>query len=292
MRPVEPSPKSLILDLLSTVGRSSAPVRALICAAELFGIGENRLRVALARLGAEGLVESDGRGRYRLGRRARAVSDEIRGWRRLDRRLRPWQGAWIGVQTARLGNPGGAVTRCNRARALRLLGFRSFGPGLEIRPDNLCGGVADVRQRLAALGLAESGLVLRLDELDPEADADARALWDGQACVASYRTTRAALEHSGRQLALLTRPAAMIEAFRVGGTALRQLVLDPLLPEPIVPACERRALIESMQRYDSLGREAWSGWLGEAEPAGTGVPLGVREPSPAEASGLALAEGS
>ena len=46
---MEPSPRSLILDLLGTVGRGSAPVRALLEAGELFGIGGNRLRVALAR---------------------------------------------------------------------------------------------------------------------------------------------------------------------------------------------------------------------------------------------------
>ena len=74
--------------------------------------------------------------------------------------------------------------------------------------------------------------------------------------------------------------------------ALRQLVLDPLLPEPIVPAAERRALIEAMQRYDRLGRTAWAGWLGEREPTGTSVPVGMRERSPAEASGLATLEGA
>ena len=288
---MESSPKSLILDLLATVGRSSAPVRALIAAAELFGIGENRLRVALARLCADGLVESDARGRYRLGRGALGVNDEIRGWRRLGERLRPWNGSWVGVQTARLAKPSGAAARRNRERALRLLGFRRFGPGLEIRPDNLVGGVAEVRRRLAALGLAQAGLVFSLGELDPQADAATRALWDGEASIAGYRATRARLERSAALLATLPRAAAMLESFRVGGAALRQLVLDPLLPEAIVPAQERRALVESMQRYDQLGRAAWAGWLGEREPAGASVPVGVRERSPSEASDLAALEG-
>lgn len=289
---MEPSPKSLILDLLSTVGRSSAPVRALVRAAALFGIGENRLRVALARLAAAGLVERDARGRYRLGEKARGVNEEIRGWRRQGERLRPWAGDWIGVHTALLGKPGGGAARRNRERALRLLGFQSFAPGLEIRPDNLVGGVADVRQRLAGLGLAGPGLVLGLGELDPEAEARARALWDGAACTASYRATCTTLEHSGQRLAEISADAARVESFRVGGAALRQIVLDPLLPEPIVPAAERRALIECMQRYDDLGREAWAGWLGEAEAAAAGAPVGVRDASPAEASGIAALEGA
>lgn len=284
-----PSPKSLILDLLATVGRSSAPVRALIAAADLFEIGENRLRVALARLGSDGLVASDARGRYRLSGDARGVNDEIRDWRQLDTPLRAWDGSWVGVQTTRLPKAKGAIARRNRARALRLLGFRAFGPGLEIRPNNLVGGVDDVRKRLAALGLAEIGLVFGLAELDARADAAARALWDGAASVADYRATCEALERSGSLLPTLPRKEAMVESFRIGGAALRQLVLDPLLPEAIVPAAERQALVESMQLYDRLGRTAWAGWLGEKEPAGTSVPVGMRESSPAEASGLATA---
>ena len=55
----------------------------------------------------------------------------------------------------------------------------------------------------------------------------------------------------------------MSESFRLGGEAIRLLVYDPLLPEPIVAPGERRALVEAMRRYDRLGRQAWAGWLGD-----------------------------
>ena len=148
MASVDPTPRSLILDLLQTLGRASAPVRALVAAARLFGIAENSLRVALARLRAEGLVESDARGSYRLGPATRAVSQEVRSWRHLEQKLRPWQGAWVAVHTARLAR-GSALERRRRARALRLLGFRPFAAGLELRPDNRVGGVRGTRERLA-----------------------------------------------------------------------------------------------------------------------------------------------
>jgi len=64
---VEPSAKSVILDLLSTLRRGSMPVRALIEAGALFGFSGNHVRVTLARLRRSGLVERDERGRYRLG---------------------------------------------------------------------------------------------------------------------------------------------------------------------------------------------------------------------------------
>ena len=53
----------------------------------------------------------------------------------------------------------------------------------------------------------------------------------------------------------------MVESFRIGGAALRVLATDPLLPEPIVPAREREALLAAMRRYDALGRASWSAFL-------------------------------
>src|SRR5262249_20980091 len=80
---MEPTAKSVILDLLSTIGERSMPVRALVAAADFFGIEENSLRVALARLLAADTVERDERGAYRLGRRAAAVQRQVRSWRRI-----------------------------------------------------------------------------------------------------------------------------------------------------------------------------------------------------------------
>jgi hypothetical protein len=49
----------------------------------------------------------------------------------------------------------------------------------------------------------------------------------------------------------------MVESFLLGGQAIRQLALDPLLPEPIVAAADRAALVETMRTYDRLGRACW-----------------------------------
>jgi phenylacetic acid degradation operon negative regulatory protein len=285
---VQPSPRSLILDLLSTVGRASAPVRALVAAAGLFGIAENSLRVALARLLADGLVERDARGRYRLGVRAAALNEEIRAWRRVEERLVPWSGAWLAVHLAGLTKPP-ARARRERARALRVVGFRPLAPGLELRPDNLAGGVDAVRARLASLGLAAAGPVCVLDRLDTTWEARARALWDADELVQGYRDTRRSLERSAERLGELPVEAAMAESFRLGGAAIRQIVFDPLLPEPIVPAAERRALVAAMRHYDALGRRVWWGWLGDETPRD--LPVGVHGPG-AGAEALAAVERS
>src|SRR5258706_14841236 len=75
-----PSPKSAILDLLQTTRGRSLPVSALVEAGALFGLQENGMRVALARLVARGLVERDGPGRYRLAAGDEPTSPRVGGW--------------------------------------------------------------------------------------------------------------------------------------------------------------------------------------------------------------------
>jgi phenylacetic acid degradation operon negative regulatory protein len=269
-----PSARSLLLDLLATVRRGSVPVRALLEAGALFGLAGGAVRVALARLLAEGAVERDERGRYRLA--ASALGERVRSWRDLERRVRRWSGGWVGVHTGALRG-GSPRRRRERARALRLCGFRALAPGLELRPDNRAGGVAALREELRALGLEREAPVFGVAELGPEQERRARSLWDVRALAAGYRATRAALEASARRLPGLPTERARVESFELGGAAIRQLLLDPLLPDPIAPEGERRALVECMRRYDALGRRVWRGWLGDAGAAAAceGLPAGV-----------------
>ena len=273
-----PTPKSLILDLLSTIpARGAVPVGALVRAGSIFGIGENSVRVALARLRARGLVDSDERGLYRMGAAAHAVNRQVRSWRGVEAEVCDWEGAWVAVQVGRSG-PRGSARR--RATALRLLGFRSLSGPLQVRPDNLVGGVAALRERLASLAGGSDLMVFGLSELDAESDARARQLWDVRALERGYDASIATLEDSAQRLPELSREAAMAEAFRLGGEVVRQIVLDPLLPAPIVDPGRRRALVDAMRRYDALGRSFWKSWAGEA------VELAQ---TPGDGSGLAAA---
>lgn len=251
-----PTAKSLILDLLSTMGGAAMPVRALIGAGELFGLSENGIRVGLARLGVRRVVERDERGQYRVSRRAAAVQSHVRAWSRVEERMTAWDGGWIGVHTGALKRSDRRGAR-RRRRAFDFLGFRELDPGLWIRPDNLRGGVAEVRRQLEALGLDAAAIVFALGALDDATEARARRLWDVTRLRASHRAMRESLAASERRLPRLATERAMVETFTLGGRAIRELVLDPLLPEPIIPAAERRALVEAMRRYDRVGRDCW-----------------------------------
>ena len=270
--------KSLVLDLLSTLPAGRAvPVGALVRAAGLLGIGENNVRVTLARLRGRGLVDSDERGLYRMGASALAVNRQVRSWRNVEDEVRDWDGSWAAVQTGKAGDRRAAR---RRATALRLLGFRAFEAPLHLRPNNLAGGVAALRDRLATLGIGDDVLVYRLSDLDDVSDRRARGLWDTAELERGYRAGVAMLDASTERLPELTPEAAMAESFRVGGEVVRQIVLDPLLPAPIVDTHARTALVETMQRYDVLGRECWKSWAGET------VEL---EQTPSDGSGLAAA---
>jgi len=273
---VELTPKRLVLDLLSTVPATTMPVGALVAAGRLFCINENNLRVTLARLRAAGLIDPDERGRYRLAAAAAPVGKQVTAWRTVGQRVRTWDGGWIGVHTA-------AVRRSDRRahrhadRALRLLGFERLTAGLHLRPDNLIGGVDAVRQQLYELGLDAKALVFGLDELDGAAEQRARGLWDTATLRERYRSSLAALRKSERRLADLPAHEALVETFLLGRRVLHQIVLDPLLPDPLVPVGERTALVDAMGRYDRLGRACWSAFLKQSLAA-TAVPRERRLP--------------
>ena len=150
---------------------------------------------------------------------------------------------------------------------------RLHAAGLALRPDNLEGGVEDARRRLERLGLAAPARVFQIRELDAASERRARGLWDARALRAGYRATIATLEASAARLPRLAREAAMAESFRLGGAAIGSIVLDPLLPEPLLDASELDALIAAMRRYDRLGRRVWAGWISAAAP--DELPVGV-----------------
>ena len=256
------SPKSFVLDLLSTLKHGTMPVGALVEAGELFGIPGNTLRVALARLLAAGQVGRDERGRYRLAEGAAPVAKHVTSWRDLERRTRAWDGGWIAVHASAANPKVSRAARRGRTRALQMLGFAPLRPHLALRPDNLRAGVSETRRDLHALGLPAEDLVFELRELAEDEDRSARDLWDTDGLRATYRKLGNDLADSAGHLAGLPAREAMIESFLVGGRAVRELILDPLLPDEICPTDERAALLCSMKDYDRLGRAAWAEFLG------------------------------
>lgn len=258
------SAKSVILEILSA-NRGPVAVRHLVRAATIFGVAENSVRVAIVRLRAEGLVESTERGVYQLGPAARPVNRQINAYRSIGERMCAWEGDWLAVFTADLSRTDRPALR-RRSQSLKLLGFRELRTGLHIRPANLSGGLEGVREKLQQLGLDPSALLFQLNGLSPEDDAVARSLWDAKALLATYRDMQRQLEQSVDRMTEMSPEEAIREAFLLGREAIRILVLDPLLPEPLVPAAERESLAAACAKYQDDGVEHWRGYLGPLVP--------------------------
>ena len=206
-----------------------------------------------------------------------SFSDDLVHWGGMEIIIAPrggfWDSSWIGVLEPR---PGDGDSRRRRGRALHLLGFRRLAPALFVRPDNLRGGIDALRTELSALGLPPGDLVFELRSLDAVTSARARALWDSDALRTAHRELRTELEGAIRDFDTLPVDRAMVTSFLLGGQAIRQLVLDPLLPDDIAPGDERRELLETMVRYDRLGRTAWAGLLARFDVPHLGAPADTR----------------
>ena len=258
---MRPTAKRVLLELLSAASPHEAPAAVLVEAAALLGVGESNVRVTLARLVAAGTLEVTGRGQYRLGRAAQAITRQVTSWRDLEKQVLRWDGGWA---CAHLGDGTGRDRGDARrsARALGLLGFRALARGLDVRPDNLDGGVALLRERLVALGAPEAAIVFRATDLDAGAEARARGLWSADKLSASYRHTRERIERWLVAAADLDPRVAAREAFFFGGDVLRTILFDPRLPEPLVDVAERRAMVAAARRLDLFGRRIWARLFG------------------------------
>ena len=260
---MKPTAKRIVLELLSATDGHEAASSSLVAGGKLLGVAETSVRVTLTRLVADGTLELTGRGSYKLGRATAALTRQITSWRELEKQVRRWDGGWVCVQAGAGGDRGLAR---RRARALRLLGFRALDPTfsrtLSLRPDNLDGGVAALRERLYALGVEDEAMVFRASELDAGSDARARRLWDADRLTQTYHQTRDRIDrwlHAVTELPLRT---AAREAFLFGGDVLRTILFDPRLPEPLVDVGARRALVEAGKRLDATGRGLWAQLFG------------------------------
>ncbi|HYR26627.1 MAG TPA: PaaX family transcriptional regulator C-terminal domain-containing protein [Aquabacterium sp.] len=250
------APKNLILNLMRAA--EGAPVTAAdaVTSAALFGIRENSVRVTLVRLAAAGMIESAGRGTYRLGPRAADLAEDVTRWRQAEERVCDWNGQWIVVSTGNLGRSDRTALR-QRERALAMLGFRSLDSALHVRPDNLVGHAAGARERLRRLGLESEAPVFTATDFDPELDQHARTLWQGKVLSRGYTQTRKKLEDWLARADDLELEVAARECYLLGNEAIRQMVFDPMLPAPLVNVEERQAFSQALKDFDDTGHRIW-----------------------------------
>jgi phenylacetic acid degradation operon negative regulatory protein len=211
--------------------------------------------VAIARLVADGRLESDERGSYRLAPAATVLHAHVEEWRRGEARMRAWRGDWLAVAL-----PIGTARAARRSSlgTLTRLGLREGLPGLWVRPDNLRQPLESTLERARALGLEDGAELFRARDFSaPTTKRFASELWSTRELQRSYASALRNLERSVEQLDGMPRDAALVQTYLLGGEAIRVLATDPLLPEEIMPGATREALTTAMLRYDAIGHALW-----------------------------------
>lgn len=209
--------RSVLASALLGMDPPELPVAQLVRLTGLFGVSENRARVALSRMVAAGEATSDGRGRYRLAghlaaRQARqsasraGITSEYDG---------SW---WLAVVTT-AGST--AEVRTARRRALAYARLAELREGVWMRPANVAVALPDSLEAdvemMTAVPAAAGPLAARLWDL---------AAWSSQAT--DLLASLDALPPDG--------PEALAPGFELSAAVLRHLQADPLLPVQLQPS--------------------------------------------------------
>lgn len=265
LRTSRPTPKRLILSLLSAPGLATIEVGHLIQWAQLFSIDPAATRVAVGRLVKQGFITALGRGSYAIGPHGRQMAQTASHWIDAEDRVGAWNEGWLVVHTSHLGRTNKTALRA-RERAFRLNGFAELVSGLWCRPDNLVQTVNQTRGTLVELGLESEAVVMRVSDIPGMDSSRLFRLWPRDQLEAGYRETIEAMRNSVQRLDGMTQNEAARETFLVGEAVIRRINEDPLLPDQMVAADARREMIRQMVKYNQIGRTAWEDFGTSLQP--------------------------
>jgi len=209
--------RSVLASALLGMDPPELPVAQLVRLTELFGISENRARVALSRMVASGEATSDGSGRYCLAGHLAARQSRQSASRA--GATTPYDGDWWLVVVTTTGSA--ADVRGSRRRALGFSRLAELREGVWMRPANLPFQLPEPLDGDVELMTARPG----------DAPGLANRLWDLSAWSARARLLL------GRLHALAPDgPEALAPGFELSAAVLRHLQADPLLPPTLLPA--------------------------------------------------------
>jgi len=225
------------------------PVAQLVHVAGLFGINENRARVALSRMVASAEATTDGAGRYALAGHL-LERQQRQAFSRAGRTAR-WTGEWHMVVVSGAGAD--AEVRARRRRALTGARLAELRQGTWLRPDNLELQL-DASSALSATLGADGVVFMSRPQEDPVRLA--HMLWDQAAWATRARHLLARLE------ALTPRSASdLAPGFVLSAAVLRHFQADPLLPDELVPAnWPGRPLRLAYDDWDRRYRQVLAAW--------------------------------
>jgi phenylacetic acid degradation operon negative regulatory protein len=218
------------------------PVAQLVRLCGLFGVSENRSRVALSRMVAAGEASSDGAGRYRLA--GHLAARQTRQSASRAGITTEYDGSWWLAVVTTAGST--AEVRSARRRALTYARLAELREGVWMRPANVAVPLPDSLDADVELMTA----------LPPDAHLLAGRLWDLPGWARYASELLAALEALAPD-----GPEALAPGFELSAAVLRHLQADPLLPEPLQPAdWPGTRLRETYDDWDGRYRTTLRAW--------------------------------
>ncbi|HEX4128103.1 MAG TPA: PaaX family transcriptional regulator C-terminal domain-containing protein, partial [Acidimicrobiales bacterium] len=234
--------RSVLASALLGMEPPELPVAQLVRLTGLFGINENRARVALSRMVAGGEATTDGSGRYRLA--GHLVARQERQSESRAGATEAYAGEWWLAVVTTTGSA--AEVRATRRRALGYGRLAELREGVWMRPANVGVRVPD--------SLGGDMELMRARPEDPVALA--HRLWDLVAWSARAHTLLGDL-HALRP----DGPDALAPGFELSAAVLRHLQADPLLPSELLPVeWPGAALRANYEEWDTRYRATLRDW--------------------------------
>jgi phenylacetic acid degradation operon negative regulatory protein len=219
------------------------PVAHLVHLAGLFGINDNRARVALSRMAAAGEVTTDGSGRYRLAGHLLDRQGRQAGSRRGE--TRRWAGRWRLVVVTSAGRDAG--DRLARRRRLTLARLAEQREGVWLRPDNI---------EFIPDPAADPHVAVFTAAPDGDPQLLAAGLWDLEDWTVRTLDLLGQLDRLPP-----TGPADLAPGFELSASVLRHLQADPLLPAELLPVTwPGTALRRAYDQWDRRYRRVLTTW--------------------------------
>jgi phenylacetic acid degradation operon negative regulatory protein len=234
--------RSVLASTLLGADPPELPVAHLVQLSSLFGINENRARVALSRMVASEEATTDGAGRYRLSghllERQRRQNASRAG------RTRRWRGDWQMVVVTTTGST--PEVRNYRRNALVLSRLSELREGVWLRPDNLDSAIPE--------------------DLDPDITRLSVRPEQPDELVGQLFDTAAWAEQARHLVDLLTALPPrdwtdLARGFVLSASVLRHFQADPLLPPELLapdwPGLHLRARYDD---WDARYRQVLADW--------------------------------
>src|SRR5690606_10036379 len=246
--------RHLILDLLYASINSTLSIKRILAAAELLGISDNGIRVAVARLNQENVIQAVERGVYQLLEKKFDTSFISLNKHPDMQTATTWNGKYVLVYTGALGRVD-RTALSKREKALRYYGFHELEQNVFIRPDNLTLTLSPLKTAVIQFGLDPDARFFQVSQLENETEV--RDLWDIEELHQTYHAVQHDINDWFENYQNLTLAEAAKSAFYLGKSALFSLRADPLLPAEWIDAKARQQFERAVRKIEKQGQFLW-----------------------------------